>query len=117
MGELNFGEDELVGMLRDGLDPLSGALVALLDGWEMSAEDLGQAYMAWAVPASLLSHMLTRQGRQEPGLQELIKSGPRLDKNLDVYMKSPTAEGLQKVAESWMAARAGSQELLHSLDA
>lgn len=104
-------------MLREGLSPLSGALVALLDGWEMSAEDLGQAYMAWAVPASLLSHMLTRQGRQEPGLQELVKNGPRLDRSLDAYMKAPTGEGLQKVAESWMAARAGSQELLHSLGA
>lgn len=117
MVELNrFDEDHLVERLEQGIAPLSNAIVALLDGQEVPGEALHQAYLDWAGPASILSYQLRRQGRESYALKQMSEHGPELDQKIEHYLAYPTPESLTDMAETWMAARAGSQQLITQLE-
>lgn len=111
----HFNEEKLLEQLEAGIEPLSDIVVALLDGEDIPGDVICKAYMDWAGPASILSYQLRRQGRESEALKQIIEHGPDVDSKLDQYLAAPTPELLNGLAQSWMSARAGSNQLLDEL--
>lgn len=111
----HFDEEKLLQQLEEGIPPLSEIIVALLDHEEIPGEVICKAYLDWAGPASIISYHLRRQGRESCGLKQINEYGPMLDNEIDRYLAFPTPEALQELANTWMAARAGSLRLLEEL--
>ena len=112
-GEL--GREQLLEMMENSMEPLSQAIIELLDEGEGDPQELALAYMRWAIPASLLAHQLVATGEQPEGLQKIVISGPRVDQHLSMYISKPEREHLTRLAEAWMEARQDSIILLDNL--